>query len=64
LAPMVMAYSGPPMTLGGAAKAGVRIIVWCRVRQHQVEPDPAEMTARYGCGCREVDMAVTGTDRR
>jgi hypothetical protein len=30
-----------PMTLGGAAKARVRIIVWCKVCQYQVEPDPA-----------------------
>jgi hypothetical protein len=24
------AYSGPPMTLGNAAAADVRLIVWCR----------------------------------
>src|SRR5262249_49632941 len=29
---------GPPMTLGGAAGAGVRLIVWCKECQHQVEP--------------------------
>jgi hypothetical protein len=33
---------GLPMTLGGAAAASVRLIVWCKTCQHQVEPDPAE----------------------
>jgi len=70
---------GPLMTLGAAAVAGVRLIVWCKGCQHQVEPDPAEMAARYGadtpvpdwrerlvcskCGSREIDMVVTGTKR-
>jgi hypothetical protein len=51
--------------------------VWCKACQHQVEPDPAEMAARYGidtsvldwrerlvcsrCGSRNADMVVTGT---
>ena len=39
---------GPPMTLGNAAAARVRLIVWCKDCQHQVEPDPAETAARYG----------------
>ena len=68
------------MTLGTAAAAQVRLIVWCKACQHQVEPNPAEMAARYGTdilvlgwgerlvcsefGCREVDFAVTGTARR
>jgi hypothetical protein len=68
------------MTLGVAATAGVRLIVWCKACQHQVEPDPAEMAARHGagtsvldwrerlvcsvCGAREVDFVVTGTARR
>jgi hypothetical protein len=39
---------GPPMTLGSAAAAGVRLIIWCKACQHQVEPDPAETAARYG----------------
>lgn len=67
------------MTLGGAAKAGVRIIIWCKACQHQLEPDPAEMAARYGtntpvpdwrerlvcsrCGSRNVDMVLTGQRR-
>jgi hypothetical protein len=45
------------MTLGNAAAARVRLIVWCKACRHQVEPDPAEqitsamfteMAARYG----------------
>jgi hypothetical protein len=71
---------GPPMTLGGAALAGVRFIVWCKDCRYQVEPDPAKQAQRYGgqttvldwcerlvcskCGSREVDMVVTGTRRR
>jgi hypothetical protein len=67
------------LTLGAAA-ARVRIIVWCKSCQHQVEPDPAKMAARYGvatpvldwkerlvssrCGSREVDMVLTGTRPR
>jgi hypothetical protein len=54
--------------------------VWCRDCRHQVEPDPAEQAERYGaattviewhqrlscskCGSRQIDMVVTGTDRR
>jgi hypothetical protein len=65
------------MTLGNTAKAGVRLIVWCKKCNHQVEPDPAEQAERYGtetavpewrerlvcfvCGSREVDMVVSGT---
>src|SRR5262249_47963856 len=72
-------YSGPPMTLGSAAAAKARIIVWCRGCQHSVEPDPAEMAERYGgdtpvpdwhrrlvcsmCGSREIDFVVTGARR-
>ena len=71
---------GPPMTLGNAAAARVRLIVWCKGCGHQVEPDAAEMAERYGaelavpdwrerlvcskCGGREVDFVVTGTERR
>ena len=39
------------MTLGNAAAARVRFIVWCKDCRHQIEPDPAEMPQRYG----EVD---------
>jgi hypothetical protein len=67
------------MTLGNAAAAQARLIVWCKSCQHQVEPDPAEMATRYGaetpvpdwraklvcskCSSREADMVVTGTKR-
>jgi hypothetical protein len=67
------------MTLGAAAAAGVRLIVWCRDCSHQVEPDPAEQARRYGvttsvldwrdrlvcshCNSRSVDMVVTGARR-
>ena len=34
------------MTLGDAAAAQVRLIIWCKECQHQVEPDPAEMAQR------------------
>jgi hypothetical protein len=44
------------MTLGSAAaEAGVRLIVWCKERQHQVEPDPAEMSTRYGADTSVLD---------
>jgi hypothetical protein len=36
----VKSEPGPPMTLGGAAAAQLRFIVWCKDCQHQVEPDP------------------------
>jgi hypothetical protein len=70
---------GPPMPLGNAVAARVRLIVWCRDCRHQVEPDPAEMARRYGpettvpdwskrlvcsrCGSHDTDMVVTGTRR-
>jgi len=63
------------MTLGNAAAARVRLIVWCEACQHQVEPDPAEQARRCGagtpipdwrerlvcsgCGSRKVDMVVS-----
>jgi Zn finger protein HypA/HybF involved in hydrogenase expression len=74
------ARHGPPMTLGNAAAARVRLIVWCRDCRHQVEPDPDEMAERYGadmtvpdwhkrlvcsqCGSRRVDFVVTGETLR
>jgi hypothetical protein len=67
------------MTLGNAAAARVRLIVWCKDCRHQVEPDPGEMAQRYGaetpvldlrerlicsqCGSRQIDMVVTGERR-
>jgi hypothetical protein len=68
------------MTLGNAAAARVRMIVRCKECRHQVEPDPAEMAARYGAETpvldwraagllqmrqpRNRDMVVTGAERR
>src|SRR5690242_11650057 len=43
------------MTLGNAAAAKVRLIVWCKSCQHQVEPDPAGMAERYGAGATVPD---------
>jgi hypothetical protein len=43
------------MTLGNAATARVRLIVWCKECQPQVEPDPAEMVARYGAEMPVLD---------
>jgi hypothetical protein len=34
---------GPPMTLGGAAAARVRFIVWCLECRYQVEPASASL---------------------
>jgi hypothetical protein len=45
------------MTLGNAAAARVRLIVWCKVCQHQVEPDPTENAARYGAEPSVPDLA-------
>jgi hypothetical protein len=74
----MQSQSGPPMTLGSAAAAQVRLIVWCRGCGHQVEPDPAEMAARYGadmpvldwrerlvcsrCGSRQVDIVLISSN--
>jgi hypothetical protein len=67
------------MTLGNAAASRVRLIVWCRGCRYQVEPDPAELAARFGaemtvpewhgrlvcsnCGSRQVDFVATGAKR-
>ena len=67
------------MTLGAAAAAEVRLVVWCKDCNHQVEPAAAEMAARYGadtavldwhkrlvcsaCGSRQVDFVLTGARR-
>jgi hypothetical protein len=68
------------MTLGNAAAARVRLIVWRKACGRQVEPDPAEQARRYGaattipawqkrlvcsgCGSHDIDMVVTGTVRQ
>jgi len=72
-------HRGPPATLGSTASAGARIVVWCKTCNHQIEPDPGELAARYGadmpvrdwhkrlvcsrCGGREVDFVLTGARR-
>jgi hypothetical protein len=45
------------MTLGNAAAARVRLIVRRKDCRHQVEPDPAEMAARYGAPKRPDRLA-------
>jgi hypothetical protein len=52
---------GPPMTLGNAAAARVRLIVWYKECQHQVEPDPAEMAARYGANTARPRLALAAS---
>jgi hypothetical protein len=54
----VKSEPGPPMTLGSAAAARVRLIVWCKECRHQVEPDPAVMAARYGA---ETPVSIGGS---
>jgi hypothetical protein len=36
------------MTLGNAAVASVRLLVWCRDCRHRSAPGAAEMAERYG----------------
>jgi hypothetical protein len=50
-------YRGPRMTLGVAAAAGVRLVVWCKACRHQVEPDPSELATRYGAETSVLDCA-------
>jgi hypothetical protein len=63
------------MTLGNAAANHIRIIVWRKACQHQVEPDPAEMASRHGarpCStvaraarqCRRFDPVVSRSRMR
>jgi hypothetical protein len=51
------------MTLGSAAAARVRLIVWCKDCRHQVEPDPAAMAERYGAATT-VPECVSGCHAR
>jgi hypothetical protein len=43
------------MTLGNAAAARVRLIVWCKACGHRGDPDPGEMAQRYGVGTSVLD---------
>jgi hypothetical protein len=45
------------MTLGNAARAGVRLIVWCRARADQVEPNPVERDERHGADTPVLALA-------
>jgi hypothetical protein len=72
-------YRGPPATLGSAAAAEVRVIVWCDACGHQTEPDAALLAEKYGaamtvpdwaarlvcaqCGGRKVSFVLTGARR-
>ena len=71
---------GPPVTLGSAAAAQLRLLVCCKACDHRSEPDPAEQARWYGpettvpewrarrvcsrCGSRDVDMVVSEARRR
>jgi hypothetical protein len=80
-APLMKSDRGPPMTLGDVVAApSIRLLVWCRDCQHQVEPDSAEQARRYGadlpvpewgkrlkcsqCGSKRIDFVLTGARRR
>ena len=68
-----------PMTLGNAAAAHVRLIIWCDACRHQTEIEPAELAQRLGedfpvpdlpgrlvcsaCGGRTVSFVVSGARR-
>ena len=52
------AAAGPGDDAGQAAANHVRIIVWCKACQHQVEPDPTEMASRYS-----AEMSVLDCER-
>jgi len=66
-----------PMTLGNAAAAKVRLIVWCNDCGHRATIDPAELSEKLGsdfpvpdisrrlrcsgCNGRGVSFVVSGT---
>lgn len=49
------------MTLGGAAKARLRLIVWWKNCQHQLEPDPAEQAQQQGTETSVLDWRRSAT---
>jgi hypothetical protein len=49
------------MTLGNAAAARVRLIVWWKACGHRVEPHAAEMAGRYGA---ELSAAIKARGKR
>jgi hypothetical protein len=46
-----------PLNLGQAAAAQVRLIVWCKSRNHRAEPDVAIQVAQHGVGMTVIDWA-------
>jgi hypothetical protein len=68
-----------PMTLGNAAAAHVRLLIWCDECQHRAEIDPVELARTLGldfpvpdlqkrlrcsaCDARVVSFVVSGTTR-
>jgi len=67
--------SNSPMTLGSAAAAHNRVVVWCKDCNYLAELNPAEMAERYGaetpvldwhnrlicpkCGSQQIHMVLT-----
>jgi hypothetical protein len=47
------------MTLGNAAAARVRLIVWCKACSHQAEPDAAEMAERFGADTPVLEWLIS-----
>jgi hypothetical protein len=46
------------MTLGNAALARVRLIIWCKACRHQgLKPDPAEQAPDMRCGNASARVA-------
>lgn len=72
-------YSGPPLTLGNAAAAKVRLIASRKACGYRAEPDVVALAAMLGadfpvaewmarlrcsvCGSRDVDAVVSGAAR-
>jgi hypothetical protein len=72
-------YNGPPMTLGNAADAKVRLIASCKSCGYRAEPNVDALAAALGtnfpvlewmarlrcskCGSRDVDAVVSGAAR-
>jgi hypothetical protein len=53
-----------PLTLGQALGAHVRLIVWCKSRNHGAEPDVATQITQHGAGMTVIDWArlLRGTE--
>jgi len=53
-------YRGPPMTLGSAAAAHLRLLVCCKACGHRSEPDPTEQARWYGPETTVLDWQAAG----